>query len=448
MYRKPISTVNEKENNLKSVKPIPAPQQKQYTTKKTLGENGKGLPSIAIPRPVPTCRSRSAPTGNGLVGLPASKTGQISCSVATNNRLVTHNNTTRPASSTKLTTSKQTVPHPVSTSTIKPIPVSSDNRDIEKQIVKEKENQSFEPTANSTKVPTKDVADCESKNTKDEANKAEHEKTDTSKEKKSWSLSNFDIGRPLGRGKFGNVYLAREKESKFVVALKVLFKKQIHESNVEHQVRREIEIQSHLRHPHILRLYGYFHDDARIYLILEYAPKGTLFKELQLQPLKRFNEPTSAIYIRSLASALQYLHERDVIHRDIKPENLLLGHKGDLKIADFGWSVHEPNSMRTTLCGTLDYLPPEMVQGKPHTKNVDLWSLGVLCYELLVGRAPFLATDYDETYKKIIKVDYKLPDFVSRAAAHFISKLLVLNPQQRLPLDEVILHPWVAAHIK
>lgn len=264
--------------------------------------------------------------------------------------------------------------------------------------------------------------------------------------KKVWALSNFDIGRPLGRGKFGNVYLAREKESKFVVALKVLFKKQIYNSNVEHQVRREIEIQSHLRHPHILRLYGYFHDDARIYLILEYAPKGTLYKELQSQPDKRFDEKTSATYIKSLASALRYLHERDVIHRDIKPENLLLGYKGELKIADFGWSVHEPNSMRTTLCGTLDYLPPEMVQGKPHTKNVDLWSLGVLCFELLVGRAPFHAVDYDETYKKIIKVDYKLPEHVSRAAAHFMSKLLVLKPEARLPLDQVMAHPWITAN--
>ncbi|KAM7362082.1 aurora kinase A [Cochliomyia hominivorax] len=301
------------------------------------------------------------------------------------------------------------------------------------------------PPLNSEKKSDKD-ATTSSASSSNNSNNNEN-KTEPKKEaKKVWSLNNFDIGRPLGRGKFGNVYLAREKESKFVVALKVLFKQQIHESNVEHQVRREIEIQSHLRHPHILRLYGYFHDEARIYLILEYAPKGTLFKELQAQPLKRFDERQSAIYIKSLASALQYLHERDVIHRDIKPENLLLGHKGDLKIADFGWSVHEPNSMRTTLCGTLDYLPPEMVQGKPHTKNVDLWSLGVLCYELLVGRAPFLATDYDDTYKKIIKVDYKLPDHVTKAAAHFISKLLVLNPQQRLPLDQVLMHPWIIAH--
>lgn len=175
----------------------------------------------------------------------------------------------------------------------------------------------------------------------------------------AWELANFDIGRPLGRGKFGNVYLAREKDTKFVVALKVLFKKQIQRDNVEHQVRREIEIQSHLRHPNILRLYGFFHDPARIYLILEYAPKGALYKELQTQPNKRFDERRTAGYILSLADALIYLHERDVIHRDIKPENLLLGHNGELKIADFGWSVHEPNSSRTTLCGTVDYLPPE-----------------------------------------------------------------------------------------
>ncbi|KAI8045628.1 aurora kinase C [Drosophila gunungcola] len=266
------------------------------------------------------------------------------------------------------------------------------------------------------------------------------------KPKKTWELNNFDIGRLLGRGKFGNVYLAREKESQFVVALKVLFKRQVGESKVEHQVRREIEIQSHLRHPHILRLYAYFHDDARIYLILEYAPQGTLFNALQAQPLKRFDERQSATYIQALCSALLYLHERDIIHRDIKPENLLLGHKGVLKIADFGWSVHEPNSMRMTLCGTVDYLPPEMVQGKPHTKNVDLWSLGVLCFELLVGHAPFYSKNYDETYKKILKVEYKLPEHISKAAAHLISKLLILNPQHRLPLDQVMVHPWIAAH--
>lgn len=91
---------------------------------------------------------------------------------------------------------------------------------------------------------------------------------------RTWTLADFDIGRPLGKGKFGNVYLAREKKSKYIVALKVLFKNMIHNLNNEHQVRREIEIQTHLRHPNILRMYGYFHDEHRVYLILEYAPKG------------------------------------------------------------------------------------------------------------------------------------------------------------------------------
>lgn len=163
---------------------------------------------------------------------------------------------------------------------------------------------------------------------KDASSKSKLSETEDTKKQSPWDLTNFDIGRPLGRGKFGNVYLAREKNTKFVVALKVMFKKQVHVNNVEHQVRREIEIQSHLRHPNILRLFGYFHDQCRIYLILEFAPKGALYKELQNQPNKRFDEKRTAGYILSLADALIYLHERDVIHRDIKPENLLLGHNG------------------------------------------------------------------------------------------------------------------------
>ena len=264
--------------------------------------------------------------------------------------------------------------------------------------------------------------------------------------RRTWCLADFDIGRALGRGKFGNVYLAREKQTMFVVALKVLFKKQIKSLNVEHQVRREIEIQSHLRHPNILRLYGYFHDADRIYMILEYAPRGTLYMAQQKMPDKRFSEKDTAVFIHSLASALIYLHEKQVIHRDLKPENLLLGFNNQLKIADFGWSVIEPNSKRTTICGTLDYLPPEMVQGDSHDKNVDIWCLGVLCYELLVGKAPFLAENYNETYLKISKCQYVIPEFVSKSASNLISKLLVVKPERRLPLAEVLKHPWMQVY--
>ncbi|KAL5021068.1 hypothetical protein ScPMuIL_000223 [Solemya velum] len=260
-------------------------------------------------------------------------------------------------------------------------------------------------------------------------------------ERRKWSLEDFDIGKPLGKGKFGNVYLAREKKSKYIVALKVLFKSQLQKAGVEHQLRREIEIQSHLRHPHILRLFGYFHDKTRVYLILEYAPRGELYKELQKQ--NRFDDKRSATYIAQLANALMYCHSKKVIHRDIKPENLLLGLTGDLKIADFGWSVHAPSSRRTTLCGTLDYLPPEMIEGKLHDEKVDLWSLGVLCFEFLVGKPPFESESHSDTYKRISKVDLHFPSYVSEGARDLISKLLRHDPNKRLPLGGVLEHWWV-----
>jgi len=259
-----------------------------------------------------------------------------------------------------------------------------------------------------------------------------------------WQLSDFEIGRPLGKGKFGNVYLAREKRSKFIVALKVLFKSQLQKAHVEHQLRREIEIQSHLRHPHVLRMFGYFYDETRVYLILEFAPRGEMYKALQKQPDGRFDEKKTAKFIYQLADALKYCHSKKVIHRDIKPENLLLDVKGDLKIADFGWSVHAPSSRRATMCGTLDYLPPEMVAGDYHDEKVDLWSLGVLCYEFLCGKPPFETASHQETYQRIINVDLKFPSHVTSGAQDLMRKLLQKTPANRLPLDQVMKHPWIS----
>lgn len=171
-----------------------------------------------------------------------------------------------------------------------------------------------------------------------------------------------------------------------------------------------------------------------------------MFKELQ--KVSKFSDKQSAKYIKSIADALLYLHSKHVIHRDIKPENLLLGLKGDVKIADFGWSVHAPSFRRKTLCGTLDYLPPEMVEGKEHDSNVDIWSLGVLAYEFLTGCAPFEAESQHDTYKRISSIDLKFPDHVSSNARDLISKLLVHEPEQRMRLEEVLEHAWIVENTK
>ncbi|OMH83915.1 Serine/threonine-protein kinase ark1 [Zancudomyces culisetae] len=149
-----------------------------------------------------------------------------------------------------------------------------------------------------------------------------------------------------------------------------------------------------------------------------------------------------------MAHALRYLHSKHVIHRDIKPENILMSQDGRLKISDFGWSVHAPTSRRRTLCGTLDYLPPEMVEGKDHTNEVDLWSLGVLTYEFLVGIPPFEELSGAEaTYKRIATVDLRIPPNISAEAADLIQRLLQYNPTKRMKLEDVLEHPWIKMYV-
>ncbi|XP_036782316.1 aurora kinase C isoform X2 [Manis pentadactyla] len=197
-------------------------------------------------------------------------------------------------------------------------------------------------------------------------------------------------------------------------------------------------------HPNILCLYNYFHDARRVYLILEYAPRGELYKELQKS--HTLDEQRAATIMEELADALTYCHKKRVIHRDIKPENLLLGFRGEVKIADFGWSVHTPSLRRKTMCGTLDYLPPEMIEGRTYNENVDLWCIGVLCYELLVGNPPFESSSHSETYRRILKVDVRFPPSIPSGAQDLISRLLRYQPSERLPLARILDHPWVQAH--
>ena len=241
---------------------------------------------------------------------------------------------------------------------------------------------------------------------------------------KDWHLGMFEIGKPLGKGKFGRVYLAKEKSSGFVCALKVLHKSELQQGKVEKQLRREIEIQSNLAHPNILRLFGHFHDSKRIFLILEFAGQGELYKHLR--KAQKFPEWRAAQYIAQMTAALKYLHGKHIMHRDIKPENILVGLHGEIKVSDFGWSVHAPNNRRNTMCGTLDYLPPEMLkpgsQENYYDEKVDLWSLGVLMYEFLCGEAPFEDTPV-MTQRRIARGEMTVPPYVSSEAKDLIKKV-------------------------
>lgn len=267
-------------------------------------------------------------------------------------------------------------------------------------------------------------------------------------QQQQYCLADFEVGRKLGSGRFGRVYLARERKSQYIVALKTLSIKELSRSHVEHQLRREVEIQTHLKHSGVLRMFGYFWDKERVFLILEYCAGGPLFDLLQKK--RRFSERRASNYIKQVSAALHYCHQRKVIHRDIKPENILLGVNNELKIADFGWSVHAPSSKRETLCGTPDYIPPEMISGESHDHHADVWAVGVLAYELLYGNAPFFAETggVDATYALIKKVAFKFPSepAISPEAKNLISNLLRRTPEDRMSLASVLTHPWILKH--
>lgn len=263
------------------------------------------------------------------------------------------------------------------------------------------------------------------------------------KKEKTWKMEDFQLGKALGKGRFGNVYIAKEKKSNYVVALKVLFKNQIRDAGLQHQVRREVEIQSHIKHKNICRLYGYFHDSKRVYIILEYCKNGNLYKKLKEEA---FNVKAEASrYIREIAEGLIYIHNLNVIHRDLKPENVLLGKNNEVKLADFGWCVHTPQSRRQTFCGTLDYLSPEMLAGKGHDKRIDHWSLGCIAYELIVGKPPFEneTNTMDSTRELILQAKINFPADFPPDAQEVVNALVQTDPEGRMDLERVLETNWL-----
>lgn len=259
---------------------------------------------------------------------------------------------------------------------------------------------------------------------------------------KSLSLNDFEIGKKLGKGKFGRVYCVRHKITGFICAMKVMEKQEIMQYNVQKQFRREVEIQSSLNHQNLTKLYGYFHDEKRVYLLMEYLVNGELYKLLKAKgPL---DDIFASYYIYQMADALEYMHQKNIIHRDVKPENILIGFDNTVKLTDFGWSIINPRgTKRKTMCGTLDYLSPELIASKEYDDKVDVWALGVLAFELVVNSPPFEEDSKELTSKRIVRGDLKFPNHISSDAQDLIAKLLRHNSKERMSLREVKQHPWI-----
>ncbi|KAJ6243735.1 aurora a [Anaeramoeba flamelloides] len=265
--------------------------------------------------------------------------------------------------------------------------------------------------------------------------------------RRKWKLEDLKFVKQLGQGQFGKVYLVKDKKTNIRLAVKVLKTNTLKTSGSKKQLAREINVQSSLKHPNILKMFGYCFNKDHVFLILEYAQGGELYKVLC--KCGKFSEKRAANYIANLSSAVHYFHSKNVIHRDIKPENILITKDGTLKIADFGFSVftNPKNFRRYTFCGTLDYLPPEMVEGTSYDHSVDKWSMGVLLFEFLVGKPPFETKGRLQTYNRITNVNFSFPNHVSELAQDLIKKMLTKCPSKRIPFQDLLQHPWIQLYV-
>ena len=247
----------------------------------------------------------------------------------------------------------------------------------------------------------------------------------------------------IGKGAFGEVWKVSHKMTGKIYVIKVMDKSIIKEQRLIDQINREIEIMYKLNHPHVIRLINHFEDDEKFYLIMPYASKGQLYSLLRRQV--RFDQRTAAQYMREVIEAVRYIHSFSpkIIHRDIKPENLLLDDNYRVLLSDFGWSNFlDDNEYRKTFCGTPEYLSPEMAKKEGHNEMVDIWALGVLMFEFLAGYAPFTGSCPKELYANIKKLKINWPVDFPPLAKNLITKILKLNPSERLSLEEILDHAW------
>ncbi len=242
-------------------------------------------------------------------------------------------------------------------------------------------------------------------------------------------IEDFEIGKLLGRGGFGVIFLARHLKSGSIVALKRMNVPDPSEWGFR-ALLREINLQKNVSHEHVLKLHDVFVDKESVYLVLEYAPGGSLREVLSRR--KQLPKALAAKYISDLCQAIQQFHTKQIIHRDIKPDNFLLGFDGKIKLADFGTSKYVPLGkwkMHQTQVGTPLYWAPEIDEAKEQDEKVDVWSLGICLYEFLVGKPP--------TFQG---ADVNWPDNFDNDAKDLIGKMLMREPQERIALVDIVKH--------
>ena len=246
-----------------------------------------------------------------------------------------------------------------------------------------------------------------------------------------FSLLNLDLLETLGTGTFGRVRLVKSLEDDRYYALKVMKKARIAKLKQLEHVQNEVRIMSHVRLPLMVELYAVFQDDNSLYMLLEYIPGGELFSHLRRQ--EKFAFAVYQFYAAEIVAAIQILHELNVMYRDIKPENILIHKDGHIRLSDFGFAKILDTSDRTfTLCGTPEYLAPEIIQGVGHGTSVDWWALGVLIFEMAAGYPPFYGDNPFSVYQKILQARIKFPSSVPQTARSIIGGFCTVNRTRRL----------------
>lgn len=258
------------------------------------------------------------------------------------------------------------------------------------------------------------------------------------------AVCDFDIHRTLGTGSFGRVHLVRYKGNGQYYAMKVLKKPKLVElRQVEHTLN-ERNILARLDHPFIVRLLCTFQDSFNLYMVMEYVLGGELFSVLR--KAQRFPNDIAKFYAAEVILAIEYLHSFHIIYRDLKPENLLVDKDGHIKMTDFGFAKFVPDVTRT-LCGTPEYLAPEIIRSKDYGKAVDWYSLGILVFEMLAGYPPFYHENHVLLYESVLEGNIKFPSHFDPKASDLIQKLCATDVTQRYGAmkggcNDIKTHPW------